>query len=180
MRREKVRWKRDMTCACDQHLRLEPCMCVHMHESVRSTQWERWACNKCVCVCVYTSRCTHSSCSYVVGTTPAAQKPKTKNHHSMTILREYPQTSFKFFLVSHQDWVNDFAFYQFLDVWVNASRFPEACSCSDYQWCLCVEFLIWVQVHRQKIFPFVWERLYTHRRSPWECTPLLRILWNVM
>ena len=98
----------------------------------------------------------------------------------MTILREYPQTSFKFFLVSHQDLVHYFACHQSSDVWVNASRFPEACSCSDSRWCLCVQFWIWVQVHREVLFPNVWERLYTPRRIPWECTPHRRILWNVM
>ena len=64
--------------------------------------------------CVYTSRRTYSSCYCVgatfyclVGTNPHFQKTQTKNHHSMTILREHSQTSFKVhFDLSHQDLVH--------------------------------------------------------------------------
>ena len=60
----------------------------------------------------------------------------------MTILREYSQTSFHVLL------------------WVNASRFPEACSSSDSWWSLCVEFCIWLPVRREVSFPIVWEPVH--------------------
>ena len=46
---------------------------------------------------------------------------------------------------SHQYMVHQFAFHQSLDVWVNSSRFPEACSSSDSRWCLCVEFFWFIE-----------------------------------
>ena len=108
--------------------------------------------------CVHLLRRTHSSCC-CVGANPRGTTPTTKrkNHHTITILSDFLYVIFDF---SHQDFVHQFAFHQSSDVWVNASWFPEACSCSDSRWCLCVEFWIWVPVHREVVFPIVWERLY--------------------
>ena len=140
---------------------LEPCLCA---TRIRMCE----VCTECVCnrknkratsECVHAPRRTHSSCCYVGanprGTTPTTKR--TKNHHTITILSDFLHVIFDF---SHQDFVHQFPFHQSSDVWVNASWFPEAYSCSDSRWCLCVEFWIWVPVHREVVFPIVWERLY--------------------
>ena len=92
-------------------------------------------------------------------------------------LERIPLDFFEFlFDLSHQDL---FAFHQLSDVWFNSSRFPEAGFYSDSRWCLCVEFWIWVPVHREVVFPIVWERLYnppSYSMSVYTSP----ILWNFM
>ena len=155
MRREKTRSKRD-----DMRMRrtLEPCVYAI---SVRHAK-KLYQKNVSATRSVFTPPVAHTvvATTWVrtpVGTTPTSKSKKKKKHHSMTTLREYIQTSFKFFFdLSHQDLVHLFAFHQSSDAWVNASRFPEACSSSDSRWCLCVEFWIWVPVHHEALFPTVW------------------------
>ena len=74
--------------------------CIRVCEVRSERAVRRKMCVQQVGVCTPLRR-SHGSCYYVAGRTPTTKKSKNKNHHSMTILREYPQTSFRFFLVSH-------------------------------------------------------------------------------
>ena len=122
----KERWrcaqcKQRSMHVCDKHEKNAKCArIVCTPENVR---------NKCVAHTVVTSK---------------KSKNTKKTHHSMTILGEYPQ------LASNSFWSLSprlgplCAFHQSSNVWVNVSRLPETCPCSDSRWCLRVEFRIWI------------------------------------
>ena len=79
----------------------------------------------------------------------------------MIILGEHPQTSFEvLFIFPTRTWSTSLLSTNCQMYEVNASRFPEAYSSCDFWWCLCVEFWIWVLVHREVSFPIVWERVH--------------------
>ena len=113
--------------------------------------------------CGWSNRHMHprSGCEPLCVWTSTTQKNQDKKFSTpWPSLREYLQISFQvLFDLFLQDLVRWFSFHQSSDVWVNASRFPEACSFSDSWQGFCVEFWIWVLVHRELSFPAIWERV---------------------
>ena len=96
MRREKTRSKRD-----DMRMRrtLEPCVyAISVRHAKKLYQKKVSATRSVLTPPVAQTVVATTWVRTPVGTTPTTKK--TKNHHSMTILREYTQTSFKFFLIS--------------------------------------------------------------------------------
>ena len=150
---------RETTCACNKHLfhDLEPRVC-DTHEDVRSTQWARCAqkvCEQHVSVCTPVVAHKVAVSTWVWNFTP--WRNSSLHDHLGRTPSDFLLGPFD---LSHQDLIHKFAFHQVSDVWVNASRFPEACSSCDSWWWLCVEFWIWVLVHSEVSFPIVWERVH--------------------
>ena len=179
---------REMT-TCVLQTPLSHAFVCNTHKNIRSVR-AVYVHQKNVCAtgeCVFITRRTHSSC-YDVGANPCEFDPTTKDskqkNPSLHDHLEITPSDFFYvlFAFTHPDSVHYFAFHQSSDVWVNSSRFPEARFCSESRWCLCVEILnlnsdpsrsVITNCVRAFVQP-------THRRFPWVCTPLRRILWDIM